>query len=206
MARSKAPVHILLVRSGETEWEVQGRIRGQTDLPLSPHAVEILAKALVNPPPVKVVRHASDEASTATARLIARTTRARRRKLVGLEPPNLGLLEGLTLEEAADRYPSRSRIWQETPLALKPPEGEPLLDLVQRAGGALARTVARSSSSMLAIVAHPMVIGALRVVLADAKPERYHELAHSAPRLESYILPPDAAQRLMRRVSMVHVE
>lgn len=206
MTRAKAPVRILLARSGETEWEVQGRIRGRTDLPLAPQAVETLANALVNPPALKVVRHATDEASTATARLLARTTRARRRKLLGLEPPDLGLLEGLTLAEAAERYPSRSRIWEESPLSLKPPEGEPLLDLLKRAGDALTRTLTRSRSSSLAIVAHPMVIGALRVLLADAKPSRYHDLAHSAPRLESYVLPPDAAQRIKRRVSMVEVE
>ncbi len=200
MVRERRSMRLLLVRSCETEWELQGRVRGATELPLSPLAVEQLSRALADPPELDVVRHATDEVSKATASLLAGKTHARRRKVQGIEPPDLGLLEGLTLEEANERYPSRSRVWEEDPLALLPPEGEPLRTVAWRSGGALVRTLSRSRSTSLAIVAHPVVIGMLRLVLAGSDEAGYHELERDAGRLEPHEVTPEGFVALRARV------
>ena len=41
---------------------------------------------------------------------------------------------------------------------------------------------------------------------AGADPNRYHDLEQSAPRLETYLLPPDAAQRIKTRAASVQLE
>jgi broad specificity phosphatase PhoE len=194
-------VRITLIRSAETDWELQGRIRGNSDLPLSSHGVEILSGALTEPLTIDVIRHATDEASTATARLLARSTGARRRKLVGLEPPNFGLLEGLTMAEATERYPTRSRIWEENPLALNPPDGESLNVLAERTGIALSRTLSRVSTRSVAFVAHPLVIGVMRLLLADLSSARYHDMEGSAARIEHFTAPEGGMESILRRAT-----
>ena len=198
MADERA-LRITLIRSAETDWELQGRIRGRTDLPLSSRGVEILSAALVDASEIEVIRHATDEASKATARLLARSTGARRRKLVGLEPPNFGLLEGLTMAEATERYPTRSRIWEDNPLALNPPDGESLNVLADRTGQALGRTLSRVRMRSIAFVAHPLVIGVMRLLLADLPSARYHDMETAAPRIELLSLPDGGVESILRR-------
>lgn len=200
MADERA-LRITLIRSAETDWELQGRIRGRTDLPLSSNGVEILSASLADSPEIQVIRHATDEASKATARLLVRSTGARRRKLVGLEPPNFGLLEGLTLAEATERYPTRSRIWEDNPLALNPPDGESLNVLAERTGQALGRTLSRVRMRSIAFVAHPLVIGVMRLLLADLPSARYHDMEAAAPRIELFSLPEGGVESILRRAS-----
>lgn len=199
-------LRITLIRSAETDWELQGRIRGSSDLPLSSRGVEVLSQALVDTPEIDVIRHADDEASKATARLLARSTGARKRKLIGLKPPNFGLLEGLTMAEATDRYPTRSRIWEENPLALNPPDGEPLNVLAERTGIALARTLSRLRTRSIAFVAHPLVIGVMRLLLTDLPSARYHEMESSAARIEHFPAPDGGTESILLRATKLGSE
>ncbi|MDG2030354.1 MAG: histidine phosphatase family protein [Phycisphaerales bacterium] len=199
-------LRITLIRSAETDWELQGRIRGSSDLPLSSHGVEVLSQALTDPPEIDVIRHATDEASKATARLLARNTGARRRKLIGLEPPNFGLLEGLTMAEATERYPTRSRIWEENPLALNPPDGEPLNVLAERTGIALERTLSRVRTRSIAFVAHPLVIGVMRLLLTDLPSARYHEMEAAAARIEHFPAPDGGMESILIRAAKLGSE
>ncbi len=201
MTLEEIPRRITLVRSAETDWELQGRIRGSSDLPLCAHGVEVLSKALDEVPATDVIRHATDEASTATARLLARATKARRRKLPGLEPPDFGLLEGLTMVEATERYPTRSRIWEENPLSLNPPDGEPLGRLVERTAGALGRTIDRSRARSIAFVAHPLVIGVMRLLIEGRQAENYHELEQAAARIEAHLAPEGGGATIMQQAA-----
>ena len=73
MADNKTPVRIWLVRSGPSDWIIEGRIRGSTDLPLSDSGREVLVEqaASLADAGLAQVFHPPDEAATESAQIIA---------------------------------------------------------------------------------------------------------------------------------------
>ena len=200
MTRELRLKQLWLIRSCETDWELQQRIRGCTDLPIAPTGRERLQASLDASIELDLIRHATDEASLETARLLAKGLGVRRRRLTTFLPPDLGLFEGLTMEEASERFPSRARLWTEDPIALLPPEGEALNQVLLRTARSLARLLSRGRTAHLGIVAHPVVIGCLRVLLARADSAAYHALESVAPRLEPHALDPNLLDELQDRI------
>lgn len=108
-------LHLILVRHGETEWNVQRRFQGQADVPLSElgkRQAELVAERFAGKPIDAI--YASDlKRAWETASLIA--------KKIGLEvlsEPRLrelkfGILEGLTFEEAEKQHPEVIAAWLE---------------------------------------------------------------------------------------------
>jgi len=122
-------LHLMLVRHGETDWNVQRRYQGQSDVPLSElgqrqaiHIAERLAGRKID------AIYASDlKRAMETAGAIAE-----RKTLEILPEPRLrelkfGILEGLTFEEAEVRYPEMISAWLED--FNNTPEGAETIDL-----------------------------------------------------------------------------
>lgn len=200
MTRELRTKQVWLIRSCETDWELQQRIRGRTDLPIAPTGRERLQASLDASIELDLIRHATDEASLETARLLAKGLGVRRRRLTTFLPPDLGVFEGLTMEQASERFPSRARVWAENPIGLLPPEGEPLNEVLLRTARSLHRLLLRGRTARLGIVAHPVVIGCLRVLINRADSGAYHALESAAPRLEPHSLVPDLLDELEHRI------
>ncbi|MAJ46046.1 MAG: hypothetical protein CBC35_01950 [Planctomycetes bacterium TMED75] len=200
MTRELRIKQLWLIRSCETDWELQQRIRGHTDLPIASTGRERLQACLDASIELDLIRHATDEPSLETARLLAKGLEVRRRRLTTFSPPDLGLFEGLTIEQATERFPSRARVWAENPIALLPPEGEALNEVFLRTARAFQRLLVRGRTARLGIVAHPVVIGCLRVLINRADSGAYHALESVAPRLEPYALVPALLEELRDRI------
>ena len=96
-----------IVRHGETEWNVMGRIQGHSDVPLSKNGREQagnvarrLAKA-----PLDVVYCSDLSRSRETARIIVGARDIPLHATPELRERYYGVFEGLTLEERRDKYP-----------------------------------------------------------------------------------------------------
>ena len=139
---------VSLIRCGQTVWDADGRLRGSTDLPLSDAGrvavqADLSQSALGRP---SLIHHPPDDAATETARLCAARMGAKIKSADGLADPNLGLLEGLTRQEFAERFHTRFKQWDEDPLSLSPPEGEDVVDAADRLFNTVARILKRSRS------------------------------------------------------------
>jgi len=169
MAKQPA-IDVLLVRSGETDWDDAERLQGETDLPMSEsgrEAMAALARQLADEP-LETIFCGPDEASLEAARLLAEQTGARVRKVADLAEMRLGLWEGLREAELQERYPKAYQQWREDPTAVTPPEGDTLLTVAERTLGAAEKALERTQRGPVAFVLRPIV----RSVLASALEQR----------------------------------
>ena len=157
---------LIFVRHAEPDEELRGRIYGSLDPGLSERGrahADALAGDLAREPIAAVYTSPLQRARATAAPLAAQ---------LGLEAvvePDLreldfGELEGLTIAEAAERYPVESG-WMLAPGDAVFPGGETVAALRARATGA-ARTVAeRHADGTVAVFTHAVTI---RAILADA--------------------------------------
>lgn len=148
------PDHLIVIRSGATDYDLQGRIRGSLDLPLAAAGEEAAARAgarLAGNPPTAI--HASaDEAARGTARIIGAACGVRPRELRGLTNIDMGLWQGRLVDEIRDTQPRLHRQWQDNPWSVAPPEGELLEEACERVEAALERLFKRHPSGIIAVV------------------------------------------------------
>ena len=122
-------LHLMLVRHGETEWNVQRRYQGQSDVPLSElgkRQAELVAERLTDQE-IDVVYSSDLKRAWDTAQVIADkigldvSSESRLREL------KFGILEGLTFDEAQEKHPEMIDAWLEN--FNNTPEGGETIDL-----------------------------------------------------------------------------
>jgi broad specificity phosphatase PhoE len=198
MSAKRHHVVINLIQCGQTIWDVERRVHGSTDLPLSETGRRSMIEEFNRVHAVKatVVHHPGDEAATDTAQLAAERWKAKTKEADDLADPNLGLLEGLGSQDFEDRFPSRHRQWEEDPMSLMPPEGERLTEAADRIFGEVARIINRSRGEEVAVVLHDLGAGMLRCWLADRPLGDLWDMLESRPHVERYVLPLSMAAEL----------
>jgi probable phosphoglycerate mutase len=149
------PVTLLLWRHGETDWNVQRRFQGQSNVGLNANGVgqaERAARLIAALRPGAI--YSSDlSRATSTAEPLARLTGLPVNLDKNLRERHGGAWEGLTDREIRQVYPEEFQIWS-------PPDGEPTAVVADRAAAAFER-IARSlpAGSMAVIVSHGAAIG-----------------------------------------------
>jgi len=154
---------ILLLRHGETLWNIEGRIQGHRDSPLSAEGeaqAEALAARLAAERPD--VLYVSDLGR-------ARQTMAPIARATGLVPqvdPSLrercyGVFEGRTWPEIERDFPEQYAESLTGVPSAKADGGESMLEFHDRAVGALTRIADASGDDKVVIVAHGGVLGML---------------------------------------------
>jgi broad specificity phosphatase PhoE len=198
MASKRKTITLALVRCGETTWDVEGRLQGRSDLPLSIDGRTAVSADVTTLPggQIGTIYHPPDDAATETAQIVAAHTRSKVKAVAELADPDLGVLEGLTAKDFADRFSKRYKQWQEDPLTLTPPEGEPLLNARARLFEAISRMARRSRSDEIGIVLHPVGLGLLRCWLADRPAADLWSMVRTRPRIERYLLAADLVGEL----------
>ena len=127
---------ILLVRHGETDWNVAQRIQGSTDTPLNETGImqaQKLAEELAKrETPIIGVYTSKLERAAKTAECVAEKLGKECIVLPGLEEINFGLWEGITWEQVAEQFPEEYQIWRQNRRYEHPPKGESYQELVER--------------------------------------------------------------------------
>ncbi len=198
MASKRRTITLALIRCGETTWDVEGRLHGHSDLPLSIDGRTAVSAdvATLNGERLGTIYHPPDDAAIETAQIVAGGAGAKAKAVAELADPDLGVLEGLTAKDFADRFSKRYKQWQEDPLTLTPPEGEPLVDARARLFAAISRLARRSRHGEIGIVLHPVGLGLLRCWLADRPSADLWSLVRTRPRIERYLLGPELVAEL----------
>lgn len=162
-AHGTPPVRVLIVRHGETQWNADGRIQGQTDVHLSDRG-EMQARALFPRLADELIAavYASDlQRAWRTAdlavdgRLVPVTRDPALRELA------FGEWEGLVYAEAAARDPEVASRRLRHPARTAPPGGEHLGDLLERVRPALQAIQSRHAGETVLIATHGGVVRAL---------------------------------------------
>ncbi|MBF7083063.1 alpha-ribazole phosphatase [Desulfallas sp. Bu1-1] len=147
---------VFLVRHGETVWNKDSRIQGQTDIPLSEKGVEqarALSKRLER---LNFAGIFSSNLSRAreTAAIIAGPHNRPVEVIPDLQELNFGDWEGMTMEEIRKEYASLTRAWWSNPLTTRIPGGETLAELAERSVRAIRSIIERYPEQQVVVVAH----------------------------------------------------
>ncbi len=183
---------VLLIRSGATEWDEQAYLPGVADLPLCDRERERFSidGDFVGPGQVCGVISARDEASLQTAGLAASALDCKTKKCPGLGDVDLGLWQGLRIDELKERTPKVYRQWMDDPLSLHPPEGESLREARDRLIEQLIKAVEKTTKGVksgvptVAVVLRPIALALVRSrLLGDSRLAGWSACGN-APRFE----------------------
>ncbi|MDP2313742.1 MAG: histidine phosphatase family protein [Pseudomonadota bacterium] len=147
---------LLLIRHGQTSWNVERRFLGRTDIPLDAVGIEQaarLGRRLAGTPLAALWTSPLARARQTAAAL------GEAQAEEGLVEMDMGDLEGLAGREFAERYPDLVVAWRDEPAAVRLPGGEVLADVQARGVGALARIAATvRPGETVAVVTHQLVL------------------------------------------------
>jgi broad specificity phosphatase PhoE len=159
-------INVLIIRSGQSDWDITGRLVGQADLPLCDQAKSDLAEtsSLLDGAELSCILHAPDQCSKSTADAYARVTGAKAKLIEALADIDLGLWEGLRGEDLEEKAPKAYRGWRENPANVIVPEGESLVEASGRISVALAKALEklRAPDPGVGVVLRPMAYGLIR--------------------------------------------
>lgn len=159
---------IILVRHGETPWNVEGRYQGQEDIPLSERGLEqarLLAEGL---------RDIHIDAAVSSPLKRSCVTCKTAADLHGLEVHvderlteiNHGSWEGCYAKDIQAQYPDAFHLWHTKPHLVQMPDGgESLADVHKRAMAAMADIISVHPNETVLVAAHDAVN---RVILCEA--------------------------------------
>jgi 2,3-bisphosphoglycerate-dependent phosphoglycerate mutase len=150
------PARLLLVRHGETAWNLEGRMQGHLDSPLTERGVEQgrrLAQRLVSARPAAL--YASDLGRTlATAAPIAEQLGLAIRAEPGLRERHLGVFQGLTAVQVEAQQPEVWRRYRSEGPEYAMPGGESARQRFERTRAALNLIAAAHVGEVVVVVAH----------------------------------------------------
>ena len=148
-------INIYMIRHGQTDWNVAGKIQGKTDIPLNEtgrRQAVCLAKGMANRPVVQIFSSDLLRARE-TAGAIGDSQHVAVETLPGLEEIGFGKWEGMTLEEIQAAFPEEYEKWCENPVTVAPPGGESLSQIKDQCQKVMEEILKRAKGD-LAIVSH----------------------------------------------------
>ncbi len=150
---------LLLVRHGESQWNIEGRYQGWLNPPLSElgfRQAQAVAGCLAAVERPGRVVSSPQERAKGTAQAIARACGASLIPDRRLMEISHGAWEGLLRSEVAQRWPDLLAQWQSDPQAVRFPQGESLEDVRIRWQSFL--TDLDASGEPLVVVTHDIII------------------------------------------------
>ena len=168
---------MILIRPGSTDFDSQGRIQGNLDVPLNSKGtaeVADLARELSNHS-VDVIYAAKCEPSAGTAETLGNTLGVKVKRLENLHNVDHGLWQGMCVEEVRRKQPWVFKASRETPECFCPPHGETMQSAQERVAASVNKLIRKFSSpgsngdltATVAVVAPAPVLHLIHTMLTD---------------------------------------
>jgi len=151
---------LIIIRHGETVWNVEGKKQGQFDSPLTSLGIK-QAKALAQrlTEDSFTALYASDLGRAyKTAEYIAARANHEIFPEPGLRERNFGIFQGLTDEQIKNKYPAEYHSHLADTVNYRIPEGESLRQFYERGTACLENLTARHAGEIIAVVTHGGII------------------------------------------------
>lgn len=161
---------LFLIRHGQTDWNVQGKIQGSYDSELNEigiaQAEELSRKILKENYKFAKVYSSRQKRALRTAQILSEAVKASCIQINGLEEMNLGKWEGYTWREVKEKFPAEYEEWFINRRYTKAPEGESYQDMLERVLAVIRKIIAENCGDV-AIVTHGAVIMCLQCYLTN---------------------------------------
>ena len=145
---------VILIKPGSTDYDEQGRIQGNLDIPLNPQGadeVQELAESL-GEHEIDAIYSSACEPALETAQALAKSLGVKAKKMPKMGNVNLGLWQGMKADEVRHKQQRVYRQWQEHPETVCPPEGETLDTARARMECVLTKTIKRHRDGKIGLV------------------------------------------------------
>jgi alpha-ribazole phosphatase len=155
---------LLLIRHGQTDWNVEGRYTGQSDIPLNETGREqarYLAERLQDAPPDVMISSDLRRASE-TANIIAEVTEAPIHTDARLREINQGVWEGMLFPDIKAKFAKEFAARQANPLTVSAPNGETVGQVRSRVLDAVKDMAQKYPNRRVAVVAHGFVLALIK--------------------------------------------
>ncbi|MDP1713223.1 MAG: alpha-ribazole phosphatase [Anaerolineales bacterium] len=175
---------LLLVRHGQTDWNVAQRFQGQGDVPLNGigrQQANALADRL-SAQPIDLVYASDLQRALETANVIVRRSGCQPNLHLDsrLREMNFGVWEGLTYKEIKQSDPAALAAWKADVSTTAAPNGETLNQLSARVQSFLDDLRAQHADKTILIVTHGGVLQTLLCSALNLKPTMYWQF-HLSP-------------------------
>jgi broad specificity phosphatase PhoE len=163
-------LQVILVRPGSTDFDQQGRIQGTLDIPLTDAGRQECARTAeeLKAKPIEAVYTSPCTAAQDTAAALATHIDLKVKKVDKLRNIDLGLWQGLLLDDVKHKQPKVYRQWQEHPETVCPPQGETLDDAQERVQTALQKLLRKHTEGTIALVIPEPLTSLVRAYLTGA--------------------------------------
>lgn len=170
---------VILVRHGQTEWNRVERFRGRADVPLNSFGLaqaEATGRRVAAEWEVEAVYTSPLSRSVNTAEAIARHFSLPVQTHPGLIDIDYGQWQGLTPEEARQRWPAEVEAWYHAPERTHIPGGETLDELRARGMAAVVELTSRHQGQAIVLVGHTVINRAILLGVLGLGNERFWHL------------------------------
>jgi probable phosphoglycerate mutase len=154
---------LIVLRHGETAWNVDTRIQGHLDIPLNERGrwqAARTAQALIDEP-VRAVYASDLSRAHETAQAVARAFDLPVTTHLGLRERNFGTFQGRTFAEIEAELPEQAMRWRKRDPLFAPEGGESLIEFRQRVTDAAHDIAARHPGELVVMVGHGGVLDVL---------------------------------------------
>ena len=172
-------VRIILARHGHVDWLAPERFRGRAELPLSDlgrRQAQAVARYIAATWKPDAVYTSPLGRCRETGAEIAAPFRLELRPVDGLADIDYGEWQGLTRDEAQERWPDETELWFRTPHLAAIPGGETLAALLSRTSAALRDILWRHPDQTVVLVGHDSVNRVLLLFALEVPLSRYWHL------------------------------
>ena len=148
---------ICLIRHGETDWNASHRIQGQLDIPLNENGRnQALSLSALCDSNFNIIYSSDLSRAHETAKILAKKLKVN--TLPDLRERHHGLFQGLTANEAAQRYPEDYARYKSRDTDYDFETGESLVQFALRVGAVLNALAKQHYGEAIAIVTHAGVL------------------------------------------------
>lgn len=199
-------VQLILLRPGTTDFDLQDRIQGTLDIPLTEpgrRETEQTAEKLRAYLPAAVYcsprRSAKD-----TAEIIANVLGLKPKTLKNLHNMKLGLWQGMLVEEVHHKQPRVYKQWQEHPESIRPPEGEIISEAIERVREALEKLARKHRTETIVLIAPEPLASLVQFVVEGTPLGDLWKATNGCGRFEVLNLEPALAAAAAQAASPPH--
>ncbi|MEQ8767603.1 MAG: histidine phosphatase family protein [Planctomycetota bacterium] len=181
MTSSTRP-RIILVRDALSQWQVEARLQGSLDIPLSLEGMQETSRIAQKLEGLGKAHLYSGRGQTSreTAEAVSERLGVKVRSLDDLEEVNLGIWQGLLLSDIKSKYRRAYRAWRDDPTVMTPPSGEDIRQAARRAARAINDIVKKLDEDDVAVFILPPLLKAAAACRLTNRPaseivERYEQ-------------------------------
>lgn len=162
--------HVVIIRHGQSQGNAEGRFGGHTDTPLSPRGrkqAHATAKALASEK-FNAIYSSDLPRAIETASPLAELTKVKLETTDALRERSVGVMEGLTFEEAAEQHPEQYQALLRRDFEHVLSGGESYRQTLDRASRKLDEAIEEHRGGRIALFAHTGTICILILHLMGA--------------------------------------